>query len=68
MPLSYSPALSGLGQDVKYTFRGFRREPAFAAFAILIVGLGVAASTTVFSAVDALLLRPLPLRDPKALV
>jgi len=55
-------------QDLRYTFRTLRREPGFAIFAILIVGLGIGASATVFSVVDALLLRPLPFRDPGRLV
>jgi predicted permease len=40
----------------------------FATFAILIVGLGIGASSTLFSVVNALLLRPLPFRDPQRLV
>ncbi|MGB6685598.1 MAG: ABC transporter permease, partial [Candidatus Acidiferrum sp.] len=44
------------------------RDAGFAAFAILIVGLGVGASCTVFSVVNTLLLRPLPFRDPGRLV
>ena len=55
-------------QDLRYTFRALRRDPAFTAFAILIVGLGIGASATVFSVVDALLLRPLPFREPERLV
>jgi predicted permease len=54
--------------DLRYAFRGMRREAGFAAFAILITGLGIGASSTVFSVVNALLLRPLPLRDPGRLV
>src|SRR5260370_27103335 len=42
--------------------------PGFATFAILIVGLGVGASSTVFSIVNAVLIRPLPFRDPDRLV
>jgi predicted permease len=45
-----------------------RREAGFAAFTILIAGLGIGASSTVFSVVNALLLRPLPFRDPARLV
>jgi predicted permease len=45
-----------------------RRDIGFTAFMILIAGLGIGASTTVFSVVDALLLRPLPFRDPGRLV
>ena len=59
---------SDLAQDLRYAFRGMRREPAFTAFVILIAGLGIGASSTVFSVVNALLLRPLPFRDPGRLV
>jgi predicted permease len=59
---------SDLAQDLRYAFRGMRRETAFTAFVILIAGLGIGASSTVFSVVNALLLRPLPFRDPGRLV
>ena len=55
-------------QDLRYTFRSLRRDAGFAAFAILIVGLGIGASSTLFSVVNALLLRPLPFQDPHRLV
>ncbi|HEV2688021.1 MAG TPA: ABC transporter permease, partial [Bryobacteraceae bacterium] len=57
-----------LGQDLRYTFRTLRRDAGFTTFAILIVALGVAASSTVFSVVNALLIRPLPFREPGRLV
>jgi putative ABC transport system permease protein len=60
--------LSDLAQDLRYSFRGMRRDAAFTAFAILITGLGIGASSTVFSVVNALLLRPLPFPDPSRLV
>jgi len=60
--------LDSLLQDLRYTFRTLRRDVAFTTFAILIVGLGIGASTTLFSVVNTLLLRPLPFRDPERLV
>ncbi len=60
--------MSDLAQDLRHSFRGMRREAGFTAFAILIAGLGIGASSTVFSVVNALLLRPLPFRDPGRLV
>jgi predicted permease len=55
-------------QDLRYTLRTLRRDPAFTTFAILIVGLGIGASTTVFSVVNTLLVRPLPFHEPGRLV
>jgi len=60
--------LSDAAQDLRYTFRTLRREASFTTFAILIIGLGIGASSTVFSAVNALLLRPLPFADPSRLI
>jgi hypothetical protein len=57
-----------LRQDLRYAWRAVRRAPAFAAFAVLIVALGVAAATAVFSVLSPLLLRPLPFREPERLV
>ena len=62
------PALDSILQDLRYTFRTLRRDAGFTTFAILIVGLGIGASATVFSVVNALLLRPLPFHDPERLV
>jgi predicted permease len=59
---------SDLAQDLRYAFRGMRRDTGFTVFTILIAGLGIGASSTVFSVVNALLLRPLPFRDPGRLV
>ena len=55
-------------QDLRYTVRTLRRDAGFATFAILIAGLGIGASATVFSVVNALILRPLPFADPGQLV
>ena len=51
MPLS-TP--DGILQDLRYTLRTLRRDAGFTTFAVLIVGLGIGASATVFSVVDAL--------------
>jgi putative ABC transport system permease protein len=62
------PVWDSLLQDVRYTLRTLRRDAGFTAFAVLIVGLGIGASSTIFGVVNALLLRPLPFRDPGRLV
>jgi predicted permease len=60
--------LSDAVQDLKYSLRGMRRNAGFATFVILITGIGIGASSTIFSVVNAVLLRPLPFRDPGRLV
>jgi len=60
--------LESLASDLKYGIRGMGRNPGSTIFAILIVGLGIGGASTVFSVVNALLLRPLPFRDPQQLV
>jgi predicted permease len=60
--------MSDLTQDLRHSFRGMRRDAGFTAFTILIAGLGIGAGCTVFSVVNALLLRPLPFRHAEELV
>jgi putative ABC transport system permease protein len=57
-----------LVRDLRYAVRTLRRDAALTTFAILIIGVGVGASTTVFGVVNALWLRPLPFDDPGRLV
>jgi predicted permease len=61
-------ATQELIQDFRYAVRTLRRDAGFAAFAILIAGLGIGASVTVFSVVHTLILRPLPFAEPDRLV
>ena len=60
--------MSDLIQDLRHSFRSMRRDAGFTAFTILIAGLGIGASSTVFSVINAMLLRPLPFKDPGRLV
>jgi hypothetical protein len=62
------PALDSIVQDLRFTFRTLRRDAGFTIFAVLIVGLGIGASATVFSVVNTLLLCPLPFHEPERLV
>ncbi len=54
--------------DARHAWRGLRRTPAFAIVAIVTLGLGIGATTAIFSLVNALLLEELPFRDPGRLV
>ena len=55
-------------QDVRYATRGIFRSPGFAVTAILSLGLGIGANTAIFSFVNALLLKTLPVPEPARLV
>jgi predicted permease len=57
-----------LRQDVRHAWRMFARSPGFTAVAVLSVAIGIGANAAIFSVADALLLRPLPVRDPEAVV
>ena len=61
-------SMAGLVQDLRYALRALRRDLGFFLFAALIVGLGIGATTAVFSVMSPLLLKPLPFHEPEELV
>ncbi len=60
--------LKDLFSDLRYVARSFRHQPAVAVVAILTLTLGIGANTAIFSMVNGLVLRPLPVHDPGRLV
>src|SRR5580700_12138705 len=62
------PFLDVLGQDTRFTMRTLRRDLGFTIVAMVMLGLGIGANVAVFSVVNTILLRPLPLENSKELV
>jgi putative ABC transport system permease protein len=68
LALLWDLVIAGAGQDLARALRSLVRAPGFALTVSLLLGLGVAATTTLFALVNAALLKPLPYADPERLV
>ncbi len=61
-------AMETTARDVRYAWRTLRKNPAFTLVAVLTLGLGIGANTAIFSLIDAVMLRLLPVQHPEQLV
>ena len=57
-----------MAQDLRYSLRVLKKNPGFAAVAVLTLTLGIGATAAIFSVVQAVLLQPVPYRDSRSLV
>jgi predicted permease len=64
----WETTIEQLWRDVRYAWRTLRRSPAFSAVVVLMLSLGIGANTAIFSAVNAVMLRTLPVHAPRELV
>jgi len=59
--------MTTIWQDIKYAFRTLLKNPGFAVVAVMVLALGIGINTTAFSVINAVLFRPLPVKEPDSL-
>lgn len=64
----WEASVESLWQDLRYGVRQLRRNPGFTAVVVIILALGIGANTAIFSLIDAVMLKTLPVKDPNQLV
>ena len=60
--------MTGLPHDLRYSLRQIRKKPGFSMVVVLTLALGIGANTAIFSLIDAIMLKSLPVKDPEQLV
>jgi putative ABC transport system permease protein len=67
-PQAWGGGMRGIGTELRQIWRGLRKRPAYAAVVVLTLGVGIGATTTIYSVVDAMMIQPMPYADAERLM